>query len=81
MKQFNTADICDENDENQIAEPIFKSYGGNKKFYGKIRTVMAIEDNSFVKNLIEEKVDGDVMVIDGKGSTKCALLGLSLIHI
>ena len=78
MKPFNTADICDENDDIQIAEPIFKSYGGNKKFYGKIRTVTAIEDNSFVKNLIEEKVDGDVMVIDGKGSTKCALLGDNL---
>ena len=34
MKPFNTADICDENDDIQIAEPIFQSYGGNKKFYG-----------------------------------------------
>ena len=78
MRTFNTADICDENDDVQIAEPIFKSFGENKKFHGRIRTVTAIEENSYIKKLIEEKVDGDVMVIDGKGSTKCAILGDNL---
>ena len=78
MILFNTADICDENDDVQIGDPIFKSYGKNKKFHGMIRTVIAIEDNSYVKNLVEEKVDGDVMVIEGKASTKCALLGDNL---
>ena len=78
MILFNTADICDENDNIQIGEPIFKSYGQNKKFCGMIRTVIAIEDNSYVKKLVEEKVDGDVMVIEGKASIKCALLGDNL---
>ena len=48
---------------------------------GKIRTVIAIEDNSYVKELVNTKVDGDVMVIEGKGSTKCALLGDNLAKI
>ena len=78
MILFNTADICDENDNIHIGEPIFKSYGQNKKFCGMIRTVIAIEDNSYVKKLVEEKVDGDVMVIEGKASIKCALLGDNL---
>jgi len=78
MILFNTADICDENNDIQIGEPVFKSYGQNKKFCGMIRTVIAIEDNSYVKNLVEEKVDGDVMVIEGKASIKCALLGDNL---
>ena len=78
MILFNTADICDENDDVQIGDPIFKSYGKNKKFHGMIRTVIAIEDNSYVKKLVEEKVDGDVMVVEGKASTKCALLGDNL---
>ena len=90
MTRFTTADLCDDNANIQIAKPIFKLYGENKNFYGKIRTVSVLDDNSYVKKLVEEKVNGDVMVVDGKGSTKCALLGdnlariacnLSLIHI
>ena len=78
MSEFTTADLCDEHTNIQIAEPIFNLYGGKKKFMGKIRTVIAIEDNSYVKELVNTKVDGDVMVIEGKGSTKCALLGDNL---
>ena len=54
MNLFNTADICDETDDMQIVDPIFKAYGNNKKFSGKIRTVIAIEDNSYVKKLVDE---------------------------
>ena len=68
MSIFNTADLCDENEDIQIAHPIFKSYGEREKFYGKIRTVSVLDDNSYVKKLVNEKVNGEVMV-------------LSLIHI
>ena len=78
MSIFNTADLCDENEDIQIAHPIFKSYGEREKFYGKIRTVSVLDDNSYVKKLVNEKVNGEVMVIDGKGSIKCALLGDNL---
>ena len=81
MSEFNTADLCDKHSKIQIAEPIFNLYGKKKKFMGKIRTVIAIEDNSYVKELVNTKVDGDVMVIEGKGSTKCALLGDNLAKI
>ena len=78
MSDFYTADICDEYEDIQICQCIFKSYGGKDKFNGKIRTVTAIEDNSYVKKLIDEKVSGDIMVVDGNGSMKCALLGDNL---
>ena len=81
MNEFMTADLCDEHTNIEIAEPIFNLYGGKKKFMGKIRTVIAIEDNSYVKELVNTKVDGDVMVVEGKGSTKCALLGDNLAKI
>ncbi len=81
MTSFNTADICDENSDVQIAEPIFKSFGERALFYGKIRTVSVLDDNSFVKKLVNEKVEGDVMVVDGKASLKCALLGDNLARI
>ena len=77
MTKYNTADICDQHDV-LIADPIFNLYGGNSKFSGKIRTVIAVNDNSFVRELLEEKVNGHVMVVDGKGSMKCALLGDNL---
>ena len=78
MSDFYTADICDEYEDIQICQSIFKSYGGKDKFNGKIRTVTAIEDNSYVKKLVDEKVSGDIMVVDGNGSMKCALLGDNL---
>ena len=81
MINFNTADLCDENEDIQIAEPIFKSYGERDKFFGKIRTVSVKDDNSYVKKLVQEKVKGDVMVVDGNASTKCALLGDNLARI
>ena len=81
MKIFNTADLCDDHQDIQVAEPMFKSYGQRKKFFGKIRTVEVLDDNSYVKRLVDEKVNGDVMVIDGRGSKKCALLGDNLARI
>ena len=81
MIDFNTADLCDENKDIQIADPIFKTYGESSKFFGKIRTVSVQDDNSFVKKLVQEKVNGEVMVIDGNASTKCALLGDNLARI
>ena len=78
MTKFSVADLCDLNEDVQIAEPIFKLYGQNEMFSGKIRTVEISEDNSLVKKLINEKVNGDVMVIDGMGSLKYALLGDNL---
>ena len=81
MSEFMTADLCDKHTNIEIAEPIFNLYGKKKKFMGKIRTVIAIEDNSYVKELVNTKVDGDVMVVEGKGSTKCALLGDNLAKI
>ena len=57
----------------QIAQPIFKIYGHNKIFSGKIRTVKVFEDNSLVKELVNEIVEGDVMVVDGGGSLNCSL--------
>ncbi len=77
MNKFNTADLCDDYDL-PIAQPIFKSYGAKTHCYGLIKTVEAIEDNSYVKKLLQTNGSGCVMVIDGKASTKCALVGDNL---
>ena len=77
MNKFNTADLCDEY-KLSVADPIFKSFGANTHCHGRIKTVEAIEDNSYVKKLLETNGDGYVMVIDGRGSNRCALVGDNL---
>ncbi len=80
MKKFNTADLCDDHNL-EIAKPIFKLFGANSHCHGRIRTVEAINDNSYVKKLLSEDGHGCVMVVDGKGSEKCALVGDNLAEL
>ena len=69
-------DLCD-NFPSQVKlfQPIFKSYGGRTIFSGEIVTVKCFEDNSLVKELAGTPGKGRVLVIDGGGSTRRALLG------
>ena len=78
---FKTADLCDEFSNRshfQIAEPIFRAYGGKSSFSGQITTLKIFEDNTLVRELLEQKVKNRVLVIDGGGSHRCALLGDNL---
>lgn len=73
---FKTADLCDDfSDSLQIVRPMFQSFGGNKRFSGAIQTVKIFEDNVLVREMLSEQVNGDVLVVDGGGSLRCALLG------
>ncbi len=71
-----TADLCDEHIEKlQVAEDIFNDFGGRKTFSGEIVTVKVFEDNSLVRTALEADGTGKVLVIDGGGSQRCALVG------
>jgi regulator of ribonuclease activity A len=72
-----TTDICDEHsNEIQVVDPIgFKHFGGRTSFFGKIETVKCYEDNSLLRAAIEKNGRGKVLVVDGGGSLRCALLG------
>ena len=73
---FVTCDLCDDNpDLVRIVEPLFTNYGGKKIFHGEIVTVKCHEDNSVLKENVGKPGDGKVMVVDGGGSLRCALLG------
>ncbi len=73
---FATADLYDEHEENvQVATPMFNDYGGKKKFSGPASTVKVFEDNSLVRATLEEPGEGRVLVVDGEGSLRCALVG------
>jgi|TARA_R110000868_G_scaffold101536_1_gene279496 regulator of ribonuclease activity A len=71
-----TADLYDEHGERlRVLAPIFNDYGGVTDFEGSVTTVKVHEDNSLVRTALEEPGNGKVLVIDGGGSTRCALVG------
>jgi regulator of ribonuclease activity A len=71
-----TADLCDEHGPQlQVCEPVFQPYGGRRAFSGAVSTVRCFEDNSRVKEAVESAGEGRVLVVDGGGSRRCALLG------
>ena len=74
--EFTTADLCDDHgDAVQVAEPLFRDFGGRRAFAGPIRTVKTFEDNSLVRAALEEPGERHVLVIDGGASARCALVG------
>ena len=73
---ISTPDLCDANPELvRIVEPLFKNFGGKKSFGGEIVTIKCFEDNSLVKENAGQNGKGKIMVVDGGGSLKKALLG------
>jgi len=73
---FTTPDICDDySDHLQVLEPMFTEFGGKERFSGEIVTIKCFEDNSVVKQILGTTGHGKVLVVDGGGSLRCALLG------
>jgi regulator of ribonuclease activity A len=73
---FKTADLCDRfSAELQIPEALFRSFGGRRSFSGPASTIKCFEDNSRVKEAVGDPGQGRVLVVDGGGSRRCALLG------
>ena len=73
---FKTADLCDEHsDALSVAAPMFRDYGQRITFGGPITTVKCFEDNSLVREQLEQQGNGRVLVVDGGGSMRCAMVG------
>ncbi|MEK3953343.1 ribonuclease E activity regulator RraA [Psychrobacillus sp. FSL K6-1464] len=76
MLDFKTTDLCDDySDELQISDIAFRSFGKMTRFSGKIETVSVYEDNVLLVEALESVQEGSVIVVDGGGSNRCALLG------
>lgn len=75
-----TSDLCDKyGDTLRVMEPVgIQSFGGRTEFHGQIETVKCYENNTFVRAALEQDGTGKVLVVDGGGSTRCALLGDSM---
>lgn len=81
---FSTCDLCDAHKASLLTEadsslrvlpPVFRAFGGRAKFAGPVMTVKCFEDNTQVKAAAESPGDGRVMVVDGGGSPRRALVG------
>jgi regulator of ribonuclease activity A len=71
-----TADLCDNHIEKlQVVEVEMKDYGKRTIFHGEIVTLKVFEDNTLVRTALEASGKGKVLVIDGGGSKRCALVG------
>ncbi|MFZ4499472.1 MAG: ribonuclease E activity regulator RraA [Burkholderiales bacterium] len=76
MTQLATADLCDAHDaEVTVLEPMLAHFGGVANFHGRVQTVKVFEDNVLIKAQLSTPGDGRVLVVDGGGSLRCALVG------
>ncbi|KAF2283100.1 hypothetical protein GH714_043423 [Hevea brasiliensis] len=73
--------VCDANPqlivsgELRALQPIFQIYGRRQVFSGPVVTLKVFEDNVLIREFLEEKGNGRVLVVDGGGSLRCAILG------
>ncbi len=73
---LSTPDLCDKySAEVRVLTPMFNNYGGKAAFCGEVVTVKCFEDNSLVKQQAATAGEHRVMVVDGGGSLRRALLG------
>ena len=77
---FSTCDLCDAHKHEAgstffILPPVFRDYGGVARFSGVVATAKCFEDNSLVKAALDEPGQGRVLVVDGGGSLRRALVG------
>jgi regulator of ribonuclease activity A len=81
---FATCDICDANEDRIAAgtlfvlPPVFQAFGKLRQFSGPARTLKVFEDNVLVRAALETPGQGHVLVVDGGGSLRCALVGGNL---
>lgn len=74
-----TADVCDAlGDKARVVMLSFRSFGGRPDFAGPAVTLSTYEDNSKLKELLATSGEGRVIVVDGAGSPRVALMGGNL---
>ncbi len=75
MTPLPTADLTDAHPDAAVLECDLRAFGRRRAFSGPISTVLAFEDNSRVREAVGEPGAGRVLVVDGGGSRRRAMLG------
>ncbi|QIW15090.1 ribonuclease E activity regulator RraA [Pasteurellaceae bacterium RH1A] len=80
--RIDTSELCDVySDQVDVVEPILSSFGGVPAFFGKITTVKCFESNGLIEEVLEENGEGRVLLIDGGGSVRRALINGELAQL
>jgi regulator of ribonuclease activity A len=78
---FATTDLCDDNPglledgSLQVLPPVLRHFGKRAQFAGPAATLKVHEDNALVRATLETQGEGRVLVVDGGGSLRRALVG------
>lgn len=73
--EYNTSALCDiYQDQVDVVEPMFSNFGGLTSFAGQLTTVKCFEDNGIIRSILQEDGTGQVLLIDGGGSLRRALI-------
>ena len=87
MTKISVCDLCDIHEAElaggnakqlRLLPDVYKSYGGVSSFYGQAHTLRCPEDNSRVREAVAQPGQGRVLVVDGGGIMRRALVGGNL---
>lgn len=80
--QYNTSELCDMYlDSVDVVEPMFANFGGRNSFGGEVATVKCHESFGLIRDILQENGLGKVLVIDGGGSLRRALVDFELAEL
>lgn len=79
---YSTSDLCDHfADVVDVLEPMFINFGGRHSFGGRIKTVKCFENNELIRQLLSQDGTDQILLIDGGGSTRRALIDIELAEL
>ncbi|MBA6254251.1 MAG: regulator of ribonuclease activity A [Colwellia sp.] len=77
--EYNTSELCNiYADLIDVVDPIFCNYGGRSSFGGQVVTIKCFENNGLIAQIVATDGRGKVLVIDGGGSTRRALIDFNI---
>lgn len=80
--EYNTSELCNiYADLIDVLEPIFSNYGGRNSFGGQVVTLKCFENNGLIREVLSHNGEGKVLVIDGGGSTRRALIDIEIAEL
>ncbi len=80
--EYNTSQLCDiYQDQVDVVEPMFSTFGGRSSFGGLVTTIKCFEANGIIRQIVKENGVGRVLLIDGGGSLRRALIDADIAAI
>ena len=79
---YNTSLLCDIYAETiDVVEPLLTNFGGRSSFAGEVVTIKCFESVGLIYKMLEENGTGKVLLIDGGGSLRRALVNANIAEL